>query len=419
MKKSPNTGRKGPDDPFRLRVLGCADGEEVYSIGRTREPPQATIAEAESATEELETSKEELQSANEELQTVNAELADRVSDLARANSDLRNLLESTQIAIVFLDNELRVRSFTPAATDVFHLLETDLGRPIEQLGSRVSYPELADDVRKVLARLGAVQREVTSREGGHYIARVDPYCSSDNFTAGAVLTLLDVTSTVRAEAALRQSEARLRVLLAELQHRVRNTLAVVKSIIRRTAETSPTVEEMAAHLCGRLDAFARVQAAVTSAPEVGIDLADLIRAEIAAHALRPEQLRIDGPVVTLPHRVAESLTLAFHELATNATKHGALASSDGTISVSWRVEGEDGARRLQLVWQEQHDNGGAGEAERQGFGMELLTRYLPYDLAARTNLEFSPGGLRFTLAMPLKPFEQRSSDETELPADRT
>jgi two-component system CheB/CheR fusion protein len=178
--------------------------EELKS---SNEEYQSINEELQSANEELETSKEELQSVNEELQTVNAELAHRVNDLARANSDLRNLLESTQIATVFLDNDLRVRRFTPAATDIFHLLESDVGRPIEHLGSRVSYPELSEDVRKVLARLGTVERELVSREGGHYIARVHPYRSVDNFIAGAVLTFVDVTSTVKAEAALRESEA--------------------------------------------------------------------------------------------------------------------------------------------------------------------------------------------------------------------
>ncbi|HEX6741641.1 MAG TPA: CheR family methyltransferase, partial [Sphingomicrobium sp.] len=189
--------------------------EELKS---SNEEYQSINEELQSSNEELETSKEELQSVNEELHTVNAELDHRVRELAKANSDLRNLLESTQIATIFLDNDLRVRSFTPAATDIFHLLETDIGRPIDHLGARVDYPDMSDDVRKVLSKLGTVEREVSSREGSYYIARVHPYRSIDNFIAGAVLTFLDVTSTVKAEAALRESESRLRTLLSELQH---------------------------------------------------------------------------------------------------------------------------------------------------------------------------------------------------------
>lgn len=148
----------------------------------------AGIEELESTNEELETSKEELQSVNEELQTVNGELAHRVSDLARANSDLKNLLESAQIATLFLDNDLRLRNFTPAATEIFHLVDTDIGRPIDHLAPRVVYPELKGDVRRVLKALAPVEREVTGVEGARtYVARVLPYRSIDNFIAGAVL----------------------------------------------------------------------------------------------------------------------------------------------------------------------------------------------------------------------------------------
>lgn len=216
-----------------------------------------------------------------------------------------------------------------------------------------------------------------------------------------MLTFLDVTGTVKAESALRESEARLRTLLAELQHRARNTLAVVKSITTRTAERSETVEDMAAHLGGRLDAFARVQAAVTRAPDAGIDLAGLVGDEMRAHAVREgEQLSIDGPTVALPHKAGESLSLALHELATNAVKHGALGSPDGRIAVRWRIKGTDGTRRLLLSWEE-GGNGGIEEPAREGFGMELLKRILPYDLAAKSKVEFTGEGLRFTLDMPL------------------
>jgi two-component system CheB/CheR fusion protein len=373
--------------------------EELKS---SNEEYQSINEELQSSNEELETSKEELQSVNEELQTVNAELDHRVRDLAKANSDLRNLLESTQIATIFLDNDLRVRSFTPAATEVFHLLDTDVGRPIDHLGTRISYPELSDDVRKVLSRLGTVEREVTSREGQHYIARVHPYRSVDNFIAGAVLTFLDITSTVRAEAALRESESRLRVLLAELQHRVRNTLALVKSITARTAESSSSVEEMAAHLAGRLDAFARVQAAVTRNPEAGIGLAGLVSEELLAHAAHEgEQLSMRGPDVQLRPKAAESVSLALHELATNAVKHGALMSRNGRIAVAWKLGGGargDGA--LEFKWEESGLDRPVATPERNGFGVELLTRVLPYDLGAKTKLDFTPGGVCFTMRLP-------------------
>jgi two-component system CheB/CheR fusion protein len=373
--------------------------EELKS---SNEEYQSINEELQSSNEELETSKEELQSVNEELQTVNTELDIRVRDLARANSDLRNLLESTQIATIFLDNDLRVRSFTPAATEIFHLLETDVGRPIDHLGSRVDYPDLSEDVRKVLSKLGTVERDVSSRDGRSYIARVLPYRSIDNFIAGAVITFVDVTSTVKAESALRESEGRLRTLLAELQHRVRNTLAVVKSITQRTAESSSSVDEMAAHLNGRLDAFARVQSAVTRNPDAGIDLRSLVDDELLAHAAHEgEGLSVHGPDVALRAKAAESVSLALHELTTNAVKHGALAQRNGgQIGISWRLNGSRNGRELSFEWTEKHANGPNGDPERHGFGMELLTRILPYDLGANTSVEFNDNGLRFQMDLP-------------------
>ena len=113
--------------------------------------------------EKLEVSRQELQSVNEELTTVNRELARRVQDLTRANSDLKNFIESTQIASVFLDNDLRVMNFTPAAiTDVLHLVETDVGRPIAHIKARIPIEELFDDVRQVLRTSASSERELTA-----------------------------------------------------------------------------------------------------------------------------------------------------------------------------------------------------------------------------------------------------------------
>jgi two-component system, chemotaxis family, CheB/CheR fusion protein len=373
--------------------------EELKS---SNEEYQSINEELQSSNEELETSKEELQSVNEELQTVNTELDIRVRDLARANSDLRNLLESTQIATIFLDNDLRVRSFTPTTTELFHLLESDVGRPIDHLGSRVDYPELSDDVRTVLAKLGTIERDVSSRDGRSYIARVLPYRSIDNFIAGAVITFVDVTGTVKAEAALRESEGRLRTLLAELQHRVRNTLGVVKSITQRTAASSSSVEEMQADLSGRLDAFARVQSAVTRNPESGIQLRTLLDDELLAHAVADgDGLAIEGPEVALRPKAAESMSLALHELVTNAIKHGALSGHPtGKIVVGWKLNGDGNDKALTFEWTEHSANGKLDAPERQGFGMELLTRILPYDLNAKTSFQLGEPGLRFKMNLP-------------------
>lgn len=185
--------------------------EELKS---SNEEYQSLNEELQSANEELETSKEELQSVNEEVTTVNGELAHRVQELAHSNSDLKNLLESTQIATVFLDNELRVTNFTPAVTEIFPLVEADIHRPIGHITCRLSYDELQHDARQVLRTLAVVDREVDNPQtGAKYMVRVLPYRSVDNFIGGVVVTFTDVTRLTEAERANREGQRRLLTLI--------------------------------------------------------------------------------------------------------------------------------------------------------------------------------------------------------------
>lgn len=170
--------------------------------------------ELQSANEELETSKEELQSINEELQTVNAELNARVEELGRANSDISNLLESTQIATVFLDRNLSVKSFTPAAKDVFRLVESDTGRPITHVRARFLSDTVQDDAERVLRTLSTIERQVESNyNDARYVMRMMPYRTVDNVIGGVVITFVDVTR-------ISAAEARIDELTTDLRNRV-------------------------------------------------------------------------------------------------------------------------------------------------------------------------------------------------------
>jgi two-component system, chemotaxis family, CheB/CheR fusion protein len=161
--------------------------------------------ELQSANEELETSREELQSINEELQTVNAELNARVEDLGRANSDIANLLESTQIATLFLDHQLNVKTFTPAAKDVFRLVESDVGRPISHVRTRIDHDALEEDAERVLRTLTTIERQVDTAEGNrHYIMRIMPYRTVENVINGVVLTFTDITEITEAQRRIAQ-----------------------------------------------------------------------------------------------------------------------------------------------------------------------------------------------------------------------
>ena len=249
-------------------------------------------------------------------------------------------------------------------------------------------------------------------KGGRLVAEFGVHCSTRReWTDAEVDLLADVAERtwaaverVRAEAALRESERHATLLLAELQHRVRNTLAVVRSIARRTAENSTSVEGMVAHFQGRLDAFSRVQAALTRSVGARVDLASLIQDELVAHATREgDQVRIDGPDLTLDPKTAERLSLAIHELTTNAVKHGALMSDRGRVEIKWSRKKANGSAELLLSWRETGLKLDSRVPEREGFGMELLLRSLPYDLQAKTKVELEPDGLRFELRMPLAP----------------
>lgn len=174
--------------------------------------------ELQSANEELETSKEELQSINEELQTVNAELNARVEELSRANSDIANLLESTQIATVFLDRNLAIKSFTPAAKDVFRLVESDTGRPITHVRARFHSDAVQEDAERVLRTLATLERQVESNYNeARYVMRMMPYRTVDNVIGGVVITFVDVSKITAAEARISELSVALRNRVQSLE----------------------------------------------------------------------------------------------------------------------------------------------------------------------------------------------------------
>ena len=162
---------------------------------------QSTNEELQSTNEELTTSKEELQSLNEELQTVNAELMSKVSELSRSNNDMKNLLNSTDIATVFLDGALKVRRFTTQATKIIQLIPGDVGRPITDIASSLVYPALADDAKEVLRTLVFNEKSVDSSDGRRFRIRIMPYRTVDDMIDGVVITFTDVTALTTARAA--------------------------------------------------------------------------------------------------------------------------------------------------------------------------------------------------------------------------
>jgi two-component system CheB/CheR fusion protein len=195
----------------------------------TNEELQSTNEELQSTNEELTTSKEEMQSMNEELQTVNAELQAKVEQLSQASNDMKNLLDSTDIATLFLDKDLKVRRFTPQASKIIRLLPGDTGRPITDLTSELRYPELAPDAREVLRKLTAIEKSISAVDGRWFTVRIMPYRTVDDRIDGVVLTFTNITGSKTLEAKMRDEHAVLG----------RHSAAQDKKLVRRQRRAKP------------------------------------------------------------------------------------------------------------------------------------------------------------------------------------
>ena len=184
--------------------------EELKS---TNEELQSTNEELQSTNEELTTSREEMQSLNEELQTVNAEQQSKMEELARINNDMRNLLNSTEIVTVFLDNNLHVRRFTSGANKLFKLIPGDVGRPLSDITSDLLYPGMIEETREVLRTLVFSEKQIAATNGRWFSVRIMPYRTMEDVIGGVVITFADITAAKTLETELREENARLKRLL--------------------------------------------------------------------------------------------------------------------------------------------------------------------------------------------------------------
>jgi two-component system CheB/CheR fusion protein len=191
------TGETGEEGRAKMLEQDLRYAQE--SLQSTIDDLQTSNEELQSTNEELETSKEEMQSLNEELTTVNAEMETKVAELARAQDDLQNLLNSTNVATVFLDERLNVKRYTEDARAVFHFMPTDIGRPLSDLASNLRHGTLMQDCRAVLKTLAAKEQGVTTLDGHHYLMRILPYRTAENVISGVVITFIDIESMTRAE----------------------------------------------------------------------------------------------------------------------------------------------------------------------------------------------------------------------------
>lgn len=219
----------------------------------------------------------------------------------------------------------------------------------------------------------------------------------------------DVTET-------RQAVEHQGVLLHELQHRVRNIMAMLRSIATRSATGPESVEEYRTILEGRLLAIARVQALLTREANTGGSLRDVLQTEIGAMAQGSNKVMLTGPEVMLSPKAVEVLSLAFHELATNALKYGALSTPARTLSVTWQRFEKGGSDWLAVDWTEK-GSPSRQPSTRRGFGSELIEGRIPYELGGTGVVSIGPGGAACHIEFPLSYAE--SILETDAPSSAT
>ena len=232
------------------------------------------------------------------------------------------------------------------------------------------------------------------KDGSTYVVEwlITPVRGADGHITHWVATQRDITER-------RAYEERQALMVRELHHRVKNTLATVQAVLNATVRSSLTIPEFTRALSGRIASLARTHALITEDVAQAASFEGLLRAELAPYDERG-RLSLEGPAVALPSELAVPVGMALHELTTNALRHGSLADPNGRLRVTWWVEERAAGRDLRWDWAE-HDGPPAPYPTREGFGHRLLNKVLATQTGADVDVDFAPDGLRVSVRMPL------------------
>jgi two-component system, chemotaxis family, CheB/CheR fusion protein len=300
-------------------------------------------------------------------------------------------MENMRIPTIVLGLDLGIRNYTEALVGIFDRKAGDRGHLSADLAHLLGEPDLREALQRVLATGSAVDHPIHRADGSvHYLIGIQPCIGPLGECEGVVLTFLDVTAVAK-------TEHRHRVMIGELNHRVRNMLSVVNAIATQTLAKSvapPVLDDF----LGRLHAMARTYKLLTEAAWTQMALRDLLKDELSAVA-GADRSTLEGPEVQLSPREAIALGMIVHELATNALKYGSLSNADGKVAISWSVNDSEGSAVLH--WQER---GGPAvqPPSHRGFGSFVIERQLAYELDGQSSVDFAPDGLQVTLTLPLQ-----------------
>ncbi|RVT87152.1 PAS domain-containing protein [Rhodobacteraceae bacterium CCMM004] len=519
-------------DDMRIRELEDELSESRQVLRTTIEELETSNEELKSSNEEMMSMNEELQSANEELSTINDELKTKIDALAEANDDIRNLLESTRIATMFLDQNLRMRSFTPEAARVLRLSDADKGRVIGDIRTRLDDIELGRAADEVLRTLEPFDATVEQDETGRvFLLRMIPYRTLDDEIKGVVIVLTDVTDLTSAVSRLedanqdaenrleeieriyaqtpvamglvdrdmtylrlnrrlaevygqppdaivgrqvsdvvphiaeliapviaqvfetgegrhdveiigetaarpgeprvfmtdwhpytrdgevvavgfvfeditetRQRDEHLRQLMYELQHRVKNVLANVLALTRQAQRSDKPPAVALERLSDRIQSMAQTNNLLSAQDWRFVALEELLRAELPS-VYGEDVCTLKGPKIQVGSRAAVALSMAIHEMATNAAKYGSLSAKGGRVDVSWRLEDRGQGLTLLLDWEESGGPEVPPEATGKGFGSTLIRATIEQSLSGTVRRDFAEGGARYAITVPFNALE--------------
>jgi two-component system CheB/CheR fusion protein len=348
--------------------------------------------------EELTASNSALLSANFELRSANDQLQasiERLNARHRERADLGKMIDGAKLPMMLFDRNLSVCACTNAARDLLDL-PADGGRPLTDFVHHFADRDLPSDLRAVMHTGEARSRRATlTKDQSHYLLTIRPIEDGEAGIENVVMFFTDITGLVRID---QQKD----VLIAELNHRVKNMLALIIAIARQTIRRAPTAIAFYETFAARLHAMARTYELLSRESWSEVSLGTLVQQELSPYASDgPGRTAASGPHIMLKPKIALSLGLIFHELATNAAKYGALANAAGTVAVIWKRE-ERQVQKFWLVldWLERHGPP-VTVPEKSGFGISLVCNEAKYSLRGKSTIEFEPEGLVVRLEIPL------------------